>query len=638
MENKLPDPKDIQDFPHDNPYARIVRSGRCLYVVERKYYWDSAEQRGKEQRATLGKIQDGVFYTTAEYQRRFKRDGTPKPTTLPVNRPYRRKGDAGKEGFPAAAASAPAAAPASSTASAPAPAAAVAADAPVTTETVRLVRHRKVTMTNLRLGATVLFNAVAEKIGLREDLAAAFGDGQTADSVLSVAYHWLSSGRNAARLYETWAGQYILPKAGTMSPKDMTVLFQAVGANQEGIAAFQKLRMGRLDENEVVSYDATRIATEALQVEDAEKGLMKDGCVHRGIGLTLAVGHRSRQPVMFRIFPGSVPDVSTVPDMLMRFKELENKAVVAGVLDRGYYSEQNIARLCEEEGTFLVAARDCRLIREAYGRAMKDLWDMHCWLPSGQCFGTTVKIKVKGPGGKEHDAWAHCFRSGSKDDKETVALSMQIEEFAERWKCFPDPEKEQDGRRRAELRRKQGEMANSVMLRFFRPPEKLPGACRLTKDMAKINDAVYFHGCFASVSTKFMTTEAALEAYRGRDCIEKCFKAGKTGLGMDAVRSHGDDAVRGRFLIAMVALCILCQIRTEMDRAWTGSKTVAQPPLRTKLSFPELVNALGTISVTCFSNGQRCVSEVTARQHDIAAACGVPDAYRKLPTYIKRKI
>ena len=76
-QEKLPeiDPNSVENFPLDNPKAKIVRDRGRIRVVERDYYWDKEKKRGLEKRRYLGMIVDGRFYDTELYAKLFKRSG-----------------------------------------------------------------------------------------------------------------------------------------------------------------------------------------------------------------------------------------------------------------------------------------------------------------------------------------------------------------------------------------------------------------------------------------------------------------------------------------------------------------------------------------------------------------------------------
>ena len=125
-----------------------------------------------------------------------------------------------------------------------------------------------------------------------------------------------------------------------------------------------------------MKFDATEIASDAVDVTDAQFGKGKEGGFQSQIGLILLLGQKSRMPVLFRLLPGNITDVSTVPDMLFRFDEItEKKRVFAAVLNRGYCSLDNIARFCDANARIVMAAKTGNSwTRDAMETAMSNLW------------------------------------------------------------------------------------------------------------------------------------------------------------------------------------------------------------------------------------------------------------------------
>ena len=73
----VPNPSNVVGFPLSEKKAKIIRDPYGNFrVVVRRYYWDSADQRGKEKRQYLGYVVDNVYYSTEDYRRHFHRDGT----------------------------------------------------------------------------------------------------------------------------------------------------------------------------------------------------------------------------------------------------------------------------------------------------------------------------------------------------------------------------------------------------------------------------------------------------------------------------------------------------------------------------------------------------------------------------------
>lgn len=125
-------------------------------------------------------------------------------------------------------------------------------------------------------------------------------------------------------------------------------------------ARFFGARLARMDEDEVYSFDATNIATKAMELADAQLGKSKEEGYRDQIGLSLLLGHKSDLPVMFLIFHGNITDVATFSNPLSR-EILQGKWVFAAVIDRGYFSVKNLRQLkgtiLQERSYIRIAAR-----------------------------------------------------------------------------------------------------------------------------------------------------------------------------------------------------------------------------------------------------------------------------------------
>ena len=95
----------------------------------------------------------------------------------------------------------------------------------------------------------------------------------------------------------------------------------------------------------------------------------------------------------------------------------------------------------------------------------------------------------------------------------------------------------------------------------------VPGKSKPSRDHDAIDAACRYFGLFCNVTTMECTAEEALRAYRIRDLIEKTFKGGKSGAGMDVVRAHSDDVMEGRFIVGFVAMTILNEIYRQMKKS-----------------------------------------------------------------------
>lgn len=198
------------------------------------------KKRGVEDRTYVGKIHDGRFYTMEEFKRLFKRDGTPRPIRKsgPVKRRSVTNAKKKAAAQPAEVRSEP-----------------ENKEGTATPEKSDSSRYDA-----LLVGEAMLIERIARQLRLRDDLASVWGE-QAADTVISLATFFLTSGRNSVYLYDDWRRLYAAPFGARLTPKDITEFFEELGCRPNWEADFFKARLARLEEDEVFSYDATNIAT-----------------------------------------------------------------------------------------------------------------------------------------------------------------------------------------------------------------------------------------------------------------------------------------------------------------------------------------------------------------------------------------
>ena len=576
------DVKKIKGFPLENPKALVVRIKDKLRVIERHYYWDRKEKRGRDKEVYLGYIVGDEYFDKDTYKKYFDKFGR--------RRLVPRKNEVVAE-------------PVDCGTSTPAP-------------------------LESRLAAEIpVYYAAAEATGLPEDLAAVWGEDQ-AKAILSLAFHWLSTSENAAYLFESWSFGKLLPFSG-ISAKGTTELFEALARRSGWRKDFFNRRIGRLADNELMSFDATEIGTEACGISYAKFGHGKEGGYQKQVGLVLLVGHDSKMPVLFRVLPGQITDVTTVPDMLFRFGEItENRKVFAAVVDRGYFSLDNIARFSDAGSRVIMAAKtDAAWIKDAFEKAYNaDLWSSETRIPGHKCWGVTAPCEPSFKDGKKRNVWVHVFRSDEKTSIENNAFFDSLDQFELDWLAW-----------KAKADGEICPLLESPLMKFYVQGTGEPGKSKPCRNHAAINDASRYFGLFCNVTTMECTAEEALNSYHVRDLIEKTFKGGKSGAGMDVVRAHSDDVMEGRFIVGFVAMTILNEIYRQMRRSTQvvgkdGTVSTIRPLIE-EMTFNLMKNKLSTPRIVFGRNGKARWMEVTKSQHEIARRLGYPDLYREVPSW-----
>ncbi len=598
MPVEIPSPDDVVDFPKDNPRLKIVRHKETLYVVERFYRWSPEKQRGVEDRTYVGKIRDGRFYTMEDYKRLFKRDGTPR-TALTSGPAKGRPATPAKKRTVAKPVETRAEPENKSDAAAPEKASSSRCDA-------------------LLAGETLLLDRIARRIGLREDLARVWGE-RAADAVISLATFFLTSDRNSVSLYEDWRRSHAAPSGARLTSEDVTALFEELGCRPNRQTDFFKARLERLDEDELFSYDATEIAAEALDIEDARDVMGKKTGIRRQVNLTLVFGRKSGLPVFFRVFPGDIPDVSTAPELLFQFKQLGDVRVSAAVLDGATFSEEKLVRFLRGGYSCLTAAQlDVAWVSDALEQVLPSLGS-HLNRMSESIQGKTVPVDLEVGPADSHRVWVYVFRDRYRAIKEEAELFEDLAAFEAQWANCDD-----EAIARA--------LEASDTLRFFEKPVGAPGTCRLVRNNEAVARMLDRTGLFASVSTTECPTQFALDTYGLRDNVEECFTAGKTDLTMDVLCARSTHTMEGRFIVSFAALTLLSEIRRRMAAPESVVvKDGRKKSLADEYTRTALMSHIASVKVIC--DGDECrFAEVTKRQHEIATRMGCPDLYAVVPS------
>ncbi len=581
----IPAPSEVENFPFDEPKAKIVVDyvNKRLRVVVRDYYWDPIAKRGKEKRRYIGYVVDNVYYSTEDYRALFKRDGEKRPAPVKKAGKSAKSAEAGTGRVPTA-------------------------------------------LRPLLAAELPLYYQIAIKTGLREDLIRTWGT-EAADDILGIAFQWLHTANNAASLFQSWAPNKLLPGCTPFDSKAMGEFFAHLAAQPGWRESFFADRINRLPEEELLAFDASAIASKAREISYARFGLESGDGYQQKAGLILLVGRQSGMPVLFRLLPGQITDVTTVQDALFRFDLIaEKKKIFAAVVDRSRFSLENIASFVDNKSRVIMSAGlDAPWVREAVEKAMPKLREAAARIPRSSFWGGSIACSPAFADGIRREVWCHVYRSDGKSALENDAFFGALDEFEALW----SGEKPCTGGA--------GILLKSPLLKFYQEPCGAPGKSKLVRNMDELSKRTRYFGFLCNVST--MKAEAAdvLRAYEARDLIERAFLGGRGDLHLDATRAQEDVALQGRFVVAFTALTILCELRRRMKLASTrqvGEKTETVRPLADEMTMDEVLNCLEPICLARDAAGGLRWMEVTQRQHEIAERLGFPGLYVDIPDWV----
>lgn len=271
------------------------KKNKTTYVYESTAYWDKEKKQSRNTRVCIGKLVDNVFVPNKQYKMQKELEQ-------------------------------------------------LRQDNPRTKDTSGTIRQF--------YGATYLLAQIGEHYGIIDDLRTCFPESYK--QILSLTYFLILEENNTISRFPRWAATHRLPHEGAISSQQCSALFKSV--TEDIKKQFFLLQVARREEQEYLSFDistSSSFSETLYQVKyrkDNEHNPMAE------INLSLVCGYASKMPVSYRKLNRSLSDVPTLKRMLKALEDLIPGKVKL-VLDRDFYSEENVNELYTNHYKFLMGAR-----------------------------------------------------------------------------------------------------------------------------------------------------------------------------------------------------------------------------------------------------------------------------------------
>lgn len=450
-------------------------------------------------------------------------------------------------------------------------------------------------------GATYLFDAIGEKLGISADLKKCFPS--TYKQLLSIAYYLILEDRNPLSRFPRWAANHSHPFGQNIPSQRSSELFGTI--DEDARQKFFRLQAGRRMEKEFLAYDTTSISSYSKLLKQVRYGKNKDHDPLPQINLALLYGEQSRLPVYYRKLPGNITDVKTIRKLMLDLDFLKIEKVKL-VLDRGFYSEENINSLYQNHHKFLIAVQKSLKFVQAKLDEVRDT------MRSRACYSSKFQInfhsctidwnyrELKKRSGAvengERRMYLHLFFNDQKavDDKAAFnSLLDNLEEELLSGNHNPEHEK--------------------LYQKYFEISQTPVRGVSLTPKQAAITQVEKNYGYFALISNGVKDPLEALEIYRAKDVIEKAFGNLKERLNMRRTSVSSEENLEGKLFVQFLALIYLSYI----------NKAMSEQNLFKDYTLHELLDDLDVIERFEQPGRKPHIGEMTKKQSEIYKLLGV---------------
>ena len=405
----------------------------------------------------------------------------------------------------------------------------------------------------LFFGATYLLDQIGEVTGLTADLKTCFPN--TYKQILSIAYYLVLEDQNPLFRFKKWAAIHRHPFGKDIPSQRSTEIFQSV--TEEAKMHFFRLQGKRRAEKEYWAYDSTSISSRSETLRQVKYGKNKDDDQLPQINLALVFGEESKLPFYYRKLAGNVPDVKTIQELLRELDVLGYEKIKL-VMDRGYYSAENINALFKKHLKFLCGTSSALSFAKDFIREIGSRKDHYEYYNSNlelYVFTKTIawdyeqERPYKGDVVKEERRmYLHLYFNPDKFSDDGKAFNRRLDTLKnELLSGHRVPEHEKDYRK------------------YFEIKETPKKGISLTVKQDAVDAAHERYGFFVLISNEVKDPVTALSLYRMRDVVEKAFWNVKERLNLRRTMTSSESSLEGKLFVEFVALIYLSYIQKKME-------------------------------------------------------------------------
>ena len=429
----------------------------------------------------------------------------------------------------------------------------------------------------LRIGSGVIIRKVLGEYDLFPMLRKRFGN--DTGLILDLVSYLIVEEENAGQYYPDYAFTHPLftEKMTIYSDSKVSRLLSSITKDQ-CIGFLDDWNEKRDHKSRIyVSYDSTNKNCEAGDIDIVEFGKAKDDKGLPVFNLSIAMDKTNRVPLFYEEYPGSVTDVSQFTCMVDKVMEYGYKKI-GFILDRGYFSKENIRYIDKNGYTFIIMCKGCKSLVSSLVLSKRDTFETkrEAAVRAYRVYGVTATAKLYEDDMEER--YFHIYYNPSKQAAEREQLEQRIEKLRQ----FMD--------RHIGKEVKFGRAYEEYFHLHYDRKGRFRGADERTD---VIERELKLCGYFCIITSEKMTATQALVQYKGRDISEKLFRSDKTFIGSKSERVQSSQSMSSKIFIEFIALIVRNRIynllKEQMIKTESRQKYMTVPAAIRELEKIEMV-------------------------------------------------
>lgn len=423
-------------------------------------------------------------------------------------------------------------------------------------------------------GDAYAFHSLVEEIGLEKILLKCFSQEDTHFLLLLTAYRLLCGDSlcHLSSWMETSDLLSFYPYEQSLSSSSISKTLHRIGCSIDEQSAHFFLHWSQKinREGESLLFDLTSFSSQARHMEELEMGYSKDHSPHPQLNMGLLVNQEQYLPLIYKVYPGSLKDVSLLSHMVQEAKLLGISSL-RFILDRGFYSTYNLHHMIRHGFSFLLplprtASKLTKRIMKQHRKELdsplravlvkgKPIFAVGGWIELPQLLPLLEMEEIESSSGSMYyglflDPQRQAQESNTfvtellltEQTLQSIDLSLytnkqhMLKEIASKWAPYFTIEED--------------------------PLD--PSTLRICKNTKAIQDRMQSMGTFILLSSTELDLVSMLTQYRQRDAVEKVFDAGKNECFGNPLRVHSTETMKGTLFILFLTLILQTYLGGKM--------------------------------------------------------------------------
>jgi transposase len=469
-------------------------------------------------------------------------------------------------------------------------------------------RNSSINQTNdLYYGAVYLLEQIGIITGLESDLSQCFPDNYK--QILSLVYYMVLEDHSPFYRFDRWNHDHKHPCQYSLSSQRISdILLNGITYEQKMI--FFKLQASRRIENEFLAYDTTSISSYSKLIKSVRYGRNKDKEKLPQVNIAMVLGEKSMLPVYYRLLPGNINNVKTI-SILIQDLDILGVKQYSFVLDRGFYSSENINLLFKAKYDFIISMRkNLTILRDIVEKARQILTDSKINSEYFDDISDTYILSDK-------KSWLY----QDINDEGLIVSEQHREIFIHA--CYNSKRAEDEKqdffklinetKRNLETDNPLNKEQTSIIGKFIEVNKDHTGKTLEVKVIRdKVNKKSSEFGHFAILTNKNLPSNHIVRIYKQKDLIEKAFDNLKDRFEFNRTDVYSDTALNNKLFLSFLGLIYISYIDKQMK----------ENDMYKNISITKLFDNLDVIKIFTRNNKQ-IFSEITEKQRNLYIKLGV---------------